>query len=111
MDAGLKVAICEQVGENPSTAKGIVKREIVKVISSGTRSDEEGLEASKSNLILSIFQKNKTFCLSWLDVSSGSIETTTFLNLEDIKGFILTLLASEIVLPDDEENNQQFLIP
>ncbi len=107
LDAGLKVAICEQV-EDPSTAKGIVKREIVKVISSGTRSDEEGLEASKSNLILSIFQKNKTFCLSWLDVSSGSIETTTFLNLEDIKAFILTLSASEIVLPDDEETMRSF---
>lgn len=107
LDAGLKVAICEQV-EDPSTAKGIVKREIVKVVSSGTRSDEEGLEASKSNLILSVFQKNKTFCLSWLDVSSGSIETTTFSNLEDIKGFILTLSASEIVLPDDEETMRSF---
>lgn len=107
LDAGLKVAVCEQV-EDPATAKGIVKREIVKVISSGTRSDEEGLESTKLNLILSVFQKNKQFCLSWLDVSSGLIETTIMTEINEVKGFVLTLSPSEIVLPDDEETTASF---
>lgn len=107
LDAGLKVAICEQV-EDPATAKGIVKREIVKVISSGTRSDEEGLESNKTNYILSMTVKNGNLALSWLDVSSGSIEITSFQSIEELKNFVLTLCPSEILISDDKESNNAF---
>jgi DNA mismatch repair protein MutS len=107
LDAGFKVAICEQV-EDPAVAKGIVKREIVKIISSGTRSDDEGLETNQSSHILSIVTKNNRFALSWLDVSNGSIETTIIQDIEEMKNFILTLSPSEIVVPDDKESINAF---
>jgi DNA mismatch repair protein MutS len=107
LDAGLKVAICEQV-EDPATTKGIVKREIVKIITSGTRSDEDGLESTKSSHILSMYPSANHIALSWLDVSNGSIETTHFNNIEHLKNFILTLNPSEIVHPDDKTSNAAF---
>jgi DNA mismatch repair protein MutS len=107
LDAGLKVAICEQV-EDPAVTKGIVKREIVKIITSGTRSDEDGLESSKTSFILSVYPSSQHIALSWLDVSNGSIETANFGNIEHLKNFILTLNPSEIVHSDDKPSNAAF---
>ena len=107
LDAGHKVAICEQVEETGAT-KGIVRREIVKVITPGTRSDEEGLESSKSSFILSMFFKNNSYALSWLDVSSGTIESTSIQSIQEAKNFILTLAPSEIIISDDPTTEKIF---
>lgn len=106
LDAGQKVAICEQV-ESPAAAKGIVKREIVKIISKGTRSDEEGLASHQSNLMLSIFVQGNHYGVSWIDVSSGAVETTSFDQVEELKNFILSLSPSEIVVPNDAKLAEQ----
>lgn len=107
LDAGHKVAICEQM-EEAGIGKGIVKREIVKVISSGTRSDEEGLLAHQSNLILSLFAKSNTFAISWIDVSNGAVESATVPTLQEAKNLILTLSPAEIIVPNDETSSQAF---
>ena len=107
LDAGHKVAICEQVEEAGAT-KGIVRREIVKVITPGTRSDEEGLESNKSSFILSMFFKNNLFALSWLDVSSGVIESASLDKIQEVKNFILTLAPSEIIVSDDPTTQKIF---
>lgn len=106
LDAGFKVAICEQV-EDPATAKGIVRREIVKVITSGTRSDEEGLSSNDSNFILSIFCPRDDVTLAWIDVSNGAVEVATFNDIQNAKNFILTLSPSEIVISDDEKTKSK----
>jgi DNA mismatch repair protein MutS len=74
---GYKVAICEQV-EDPAAAKGIVKRDIIKIITPGTYTDSSFLEEGKNNYIMSIFINEKTdFCgMCFTDVSTGEFYCT-----------------------------------
>lgn len=76
VEKGYKVAICEQV-EDPATAKGIVKREVVKIITPGTVTDPSMLDEKRNNYVLSIF-KNKYTALAFADITTGSFKTTLF---------------------------------
>lgn len=104
---GYKVAICEQV-QDPKDAKGIVKRDVVKVITPGTYMDAAFIEENKNNYIMSIFidENNKNFSLSVTDISTGEFLTTESsyeknLILDEISKFN----PREIILVDsmDEE--------
>ena len=72
--AGLRVAICEQA-EDPATAKGIVKREVVRVLSPGVVTDQQILDDRSNNYVCAITRsqagKNTIFGLGFLDVSTG----------------------------------------
>ena len=68
LSAGLTVAICEQV-EDAALATGLVKREVVKVITPGMIVSEELLDKSSNNFLLSLFNSNKKAGLSFLDIS------------------------------------------
>jgi DNA mismatch repair protein MutS len=71
IQAGFKVAVCEQV-ENPKTAKGVVKRDVVRIVTPGTLTDDMLLEAKEDNFLCAIslgIQDNAS--LSWVDVSTG----------------------------------------
>jgi DNA mismatch repair protein MutS len=70
--AGHRVAICEQV-EDPKTAKGLVKREVVEVITAGTSLSENVLDAKSSNFLVSVFGSETldTFALASLEISTG----------------------------------------
>lgn len=76
---GYKVAICEQV-EDPAEAKGIVKRDVVKVITPGTYIDASYLEENKNNYIMSIVVNSETriTSLAISDISTGEFLTTEF---------------------------------
>jgi DNA mismatch repair protein MutS len=76
---GYKIAICEQL-EDPAQAKGIVKRDIVKIITPGTFTDLSFLEENKNNYILSIYLDNNTGkCgLCFADISTGEFNATSF---------------------------------
>jgi len=74
---GYKVAICEQV-EDPREAKGIVKREVVRVITPGTALDTHLLDPKENNYIVSIFQAPQGFGVSFLDLSTGEFKATEF---------------------------------
>ncbi len=100
---GYKVAICEQV-EDPAQAKGIVKREIIKIITPGTYTDSGFLEESKNNYVMSIFIDKKTdFCgLCFCDVSTGEFSCTdTKLSLVDILDEISKFSPKEIIVSED----------
>ena len=75
--SGHKVAICEQV-EDPKTAKGIVKREVVRVITPGTALDTQLLDPKENNYIASLFQNDQGFGISFLDLSTGEFKATEF---------------------------------
>ncbi len=75
--SGYKVAICEQV-EDPQTAKGIVKREVVRVITPGTALDTNLLDPRENNYIASLFQDTQRFGISFLDLSTGEFKSTEF---------------------------------
>ena len=72
---GYKVAICEQV-EDPKEAKGIVKREVVKVITPGTVIDTEYLDEKSNNYLLGIKISDESAALAYVDITTGEFRTT-----------------------------------
>lgn len=76
-----KVAICEQV-ENPSEAKGIVKRDVVRVITPGTLIDTNLLDDKKNNYLLSIYISSRGYGLSYVDMSTGELFCTEIIGDE-----------------------------
>ncbi len=74
---GYKVAIGEQM-EDPATAKGIVKRDVVRVITPGTVIESNILDEKKNNYLASIYKKGMNYGLAYSDVSTGEFYTTEF---------------------------------
>ena len=71
LQAGYKVAVCEQV-EDPKRAKGVVKRDVVRIVTPGTLTDDILLEAKKENFLCSVsLGTNSTAAISWVDISTG----------------------------------------
>ena len=72
---GYKVAICEQ-REDPKMAKGIVKREVVKIITPGTVVDVEALDAKSNNYLMSILKIENKFGIAYIDITTGEFKVT-----------------------------------
>lgn len=77
VDKGYKIAICEQM-EDPSEAKGIVKRDVVRVITPGTLIDTNLLEEKKNNYLVALYSNQKGFGLSYTDISTGDFYATHY---------------------------------
>jgi DNA mismatch repair protein MutS len=75
IERGYKVAVCDQV-EDPATAKGLVRREVVRVITPGMIIDEEFLDARTNNFILAICASGRATGLAYLDLSTGVFRVT-----------------------------------
>jgi len=105
---GLKVAICEQV-EDPRIAKGIVKREVVKIISPGTNLEDEDLFSFQNNYIASCYEKNGLWGLSYLDLSTGIYKLTELAEDEDVLNEISRLSPKEFIIPKALEENDSFI--
>lgn len=73
---GFTVAICEQV-EDPKKAKGLVKREVVRIITPGTITDPQMLEENSNNYLAAFGQKGDRFCLAAVELSTGEFIFTT----------------------------------
>ena len=86
VNKGYKVAICEQV-EDPRTVKGIVKREVVKIITPGTVIDVDSLDAASNNYLLSIKHLDNKTGIAYLDITTGEFKV---LEIEDDKDYSKT---------------------
>lgn len=75
LSKGYKVAICEQV-EDPKQAKGIVKREVIRVVTPGTIIEEQLLKEKSNNYLASIVEEGPFFGLAYVDLSTGEFKTT-----------------------------------
>ena len=75
VDLGYKIGICEQL-EDPALAKGIVKRDIIQIISKGTIIQDESLKEYENNYIGSLIDFNHSYVLSYADISTGEIYST-----------------------------------
>lgn len=96
--AGYKVAICEQV-EDPAKAKGIVKRDVVRLITSGTFIDENNPD---SRCIISIYPEKKDSGVAFIDYSQGgTIYTNRFSDIGRIAELVLKLPVYECIFPAD----------
>ncbi len=87
---GYKVAICEQA-EDPKMAKGLVRREVVRIVTPGTTFDESILSARGQNYICAAYKNGTSTAVTFCEVSTGQMLTTYF--AEDGQG---TLLAEEV---------------
>ena len=74
---GYKVAICEQM-EDPSLAKGIVKRDVVRIITPGTLTESSLLDEKKNNYICAVYLGDGAVGVSFADISTGSLSATEF---------------------------------
>lgn len=75
INKGYKVAICEQM-EDPALAKGIVKREVVRVITPGTVTELSMLDEKKNNFLLSVFSSKDLYGIAAVDITTGEFLTT-----------------------------------
>lgn len=103
IDKGYRVAICEQV-EDASKAKGIVKREVVRIITPGTIIEPEMLNEKANNYILTLFEDENGIGIAYADITTGEFKTTEFRGKVNYKHFINEILKidpSEIVISDD----------
>ena len=93
---GYKVAICEQV-EDPKTAKGIVKREVIRVVTPGTNLDTQGLDETKNNYIMCIVYMADQYGLSVADVTTGEYLVTELDSQTKLMDELYKFMPSEIV--------------
>ncbi len=106
---GYKVAICEQL-EDPKTAKGIVKRGVIRIVTPGTIVDSNMLEERKNNFIMSIFKTGIFFGISVCDISTGEFYSA---EIKDNQNFPLVLdeiaryMPSELVINSMMANCQE----
>lgn len=93
---GYKVAICEQL-EDPATAKGIVKRDVVRIVTPGTTLDTQVLDESKNNYIMSIVYTGDKYGLSVADVTTGDYFVTEIESDEKLFDEIYKFMPSEVI--------------
>jgi DNA mismatch repair protein MutS len=94
---GYKVAICDQV-EDPSKAKGLVKREVTRVITPGTILEDDLLDAKSHNYILAMEIRDSLVGLAYLDISTGKFRLTETRRFDDALEEALRISPSEILL-------------
>ena len=110
---GFKVAICEQI-EDPALAKGIVERKVIQTYSPGMTTDTTVLDSSKNNYLTAIFYNAFGFGLSYIDISTGELYFTEYINdLRDSYSVLISELSkispSELLLSEDLYHNKEFL--
>ena len=101
IEKGYKVAIVEQV-EDPKTAKGMVKREVVEVVTKGTMVDLEFLNDKDFNYIASIEDLQYTYLITYIDISTGEVNSC-YINHEqdELINELLSLNVKEVVIKND----------
>ncbi|MGD9053629.1 MAG: DNA mismatch repair protein MutS, partial [Desulfobacterales bacterium] len=106
IDHGYKVAVCDQI-EDPAIAKGLVKRDVVRVITPGMIIDDSFLDKRSHNFVLAIARQGDDFGLSYLDISTGLFRLVESADQTAIVDESLRISAREILLPDSAKTDPQ----
>jgi len=96
---GQSVAICEQRGD-PGKTKGPMEREVVRIVTPGTVTDEALLEERRDNVLASVCGQGGRYGLAWLDLSAGRFSVMELANLESLEAEVERLRPAEILAPD-----------
>jgi len=107
--AGYKVAICEQI-EDPKLAKGIVKRDVIQVVTPGTVMEENILEAKQNNYLSAVYIRDEKCGLASADLSTGEFIVTEF-ELDKLLEEIQSINPSEILVSENQAQEIQESIP
>jgi len=106
--AGHRVAVCDQV-EDPELAKGLVKREVTRVVTPGTALDESLLREKANNYLAAINQANGLYGLCYLDLSTGEFVVTEVEREADLFNEVGRVAPSEFLLPRGLAEDKEFL--
>ena len=105
VDKGYKVAICEQV-EDPATSKGIVKREVIQIVTPGTLTSQSMLAEKENNYLAAIYLDEKVggMSISYCDISTGELKVTEYRDenlYETLLNELVKIKAKEIILTEE----------
>jgi len=97
---GESAAICEQVGD-PATSKGPVEREVVRIVTPGTVTDEALLEERRDNLLAAVATHRKALALAWLDLAGGQFHVRELASNGELDTQLERLQPVELLLAED----------
>ena len=100
IQAGFRAAICDQV-EDPKTAKGMVRREVTRVITPGTLTDDQLLDPRESNFIACVAPGKETLGLAWLEVSTGRFLVSE-VEPAQLQDELARIRPAECIVPEDK---------
>lgn len=96
---GYKVAICEQT-EDPKQAKGLVKREVIRIVTPGTNLSQQALDESRNNYLMCLVYDNRQFGIAIADISTGDFYTTEVASVKELYDEINRFAPAEIICND-----------
>ena len=96
VEKGYKVAICEQV-EDPKLAKGLVKRDVTRIVTPGTNLDPQAIDSTKNNYLMGIVGMDSSYGISTVDISTGDYYVTEVGSVRQIMDEIYKFAPSEII--------------
>ncbi len=102
VENGYKVAICEQV-EDPREAKGIVKREVVRVVTPGLVVDTDTLQPKENNYLMALAPGEGRWGIAVLDITTGEFRVTETADRDGLASELTAVNPREVLLPDGEE--------
>ena len=94
---GESIAICEQIGR-PTPSGGPVKREVVRLVTPGTLTEEALLDSGSENLVAALYEKDGGYGLAWMELSSGSFSITECRGLDELEGELQRLRPAELLV-------------
>ncbi len=106
IENGYKVAVCEQV-EDPRQAKGLVKRDVVRVVTPGVVIDPELLDAKSNNFIMALFRYKDYFGLACLDISTGDFRVTESDSFNVVVDESLRIDPNEVLIPESIQEDSE----
>ena len=104
---GFKVAVCDQI-EDPALAKGLVKREVVRVITPGMVLEDTFLDETNNNFVLGVTRTRDRYALACLDISTGTFRVTESGNDRALMEEALRISPSEVILPATKQPDPFF---
>ena len=100
VESGQRVAICEQLSD-PKTSKGMVDRDVVRVVSAGTVIENELLDERKNNYIACGVKSGERFSLAWADITTGEFCVSDMESAEKLISALVNLSAVEVICNDE----------
>ncbi len=98
--AGEKVAICEQLSD-PKAGKGLVERDVIRIVTAGTVIEESLLDEKKNNYIACAYLKEGKFALAWADITTGEFCVSEEENLDRLLSELINLSVAEVICNDE----------
>ncbi|MBM4153283.1 MAG: DNA mismatch repair protein MutS, partial [Kiritimatiellaceae bacterium] len=108
IDAGKKVAICEQI-EDPSAAKGIVQRAVTRIVTPGTILDEGTLDRAKNNYLAGLVHEGQRFGLAMLDLSTGAFWIEESCSAHALAGNLARYAPQECIVAEASASDPDIL--